>query len=110
MCVASDWPPEQEIIAEPDSCEEPVSHLAGPRQSVGPRWRPRLPSDSGRAGSLALFRFAYANAAARTESRQKVLEITVIRRVLLSFYGDTPHFALAAAADDAPGGNFLIAP
>lgn len=62
----------------------------GPRQSVRPRRRPGLPSVSGRAGSLVLFRSAYANAAARTKSRRKVLEITVIRRVLLSFYGETP--------------------
>lgn len=79
------------IIAEPDSSEEPVPHLAGPRQSVRPRRRPGLPSVSGRAGSLALFGTAYANAAARTKSRQKVLEITVIRGVSLSFYGETPH-------------------
>lgn len=79
------------IIAEPDSSEEPVPHLAGPRQSVRPRRRPGLPSVSGRVGSLVLFGTAYANAAARTKSRQKVLEITVIRGVSLSFYGETPH-------------------
>lgn len=79
----------REIIAEPDSPEEPVPTSPGPRQSVGPRRRHGLPSDSGRAGSLVLFRSPYANTAARTKSWAKVLAITVIRRVSLSFYSET---------------------
>lgn len=102
--MAAAW----EIIAQRDSCEEPVPHLLS--QSVRPRRRPGLPSVPGRAGSLLLFRCADANSAARTSSGPKVLETTVIRRVSLSLYGETPRLRrrlmmhLGATFSSAPGG------